>query len=222
MLLALDASTQAVGLALFDGSQVIGETIWHTHNHHTVEVAPAVQDLLRRCRVPAANLRAIGVALGPGSFTSLRIGLAVTKGMAYALRIPLIGIPTLDILAAGQPLNDLPMIAVLQAGRTRLAVNNYLVEDGRWQSHTLAQVTTIDELARSIRKPTYVCGELSENEQQTLNRKWKNVIMASPAFNLRRPAFLAELAWARWQAGQVDEPISLAPIYLHVAEAIPD
>lgn len=222
MLLALDTSTQVVGVALHDGSQIVGETVWQTHSHHTVEVAPAIQDLLRRCRISTSNLKAVGVALGPGSFTSLRIGLAVAKGMAYALRIPIIGIPTLDILAAGQPLSNLPMIAVLQAGRSRLAVNNYHVEEGRWQTHTQAQVTTIDELARSIRKPTYVCGELSENEQQALNRKWKNVTLASPAFNLRRPAFLAELAWARWQAGQIDEPVSLAPIYLHVAEAIPE
>jgi tRNA threonylcarbamoyladenosine biosynthesis protein TsaB len=66
-----------------------------------------------------------------------------------------------------------------------------------------------------------VCGELSEEERAILARKRKNVLLASPAQCLRRPSFLAELAWKRLQAGQVDDPISLAPIYLHVGEPIP-
>jgi tRNA threonylcarbamoyladenosine biosynthesis protein TsaB len=221
MLLAVDCSTQWIGLALYDGTQVIGESAWQTHNHHTVEVAPAIHELMQRCQVVPDALQALGVALGPGSFTSLRIGLAVVKGLSFALHIPVVGIPTLDFLAAGQPLSHLPMAAVLQAGRTRLAVGWYQVQDGRWQSQTEAQVSTADELAKSIRKPTYICGELTESNRQTLGRKWKNVVLASPAVSARRPAYLAELAWQRWQAGESDEVISLAPIYLHIGEAIP-
>ena len=104
MLLALDTSTQWIGMALYDGVQVLGEEIWQTHNHHTVEIAPAIQRLMSRCSVLPSALEGIGVALGPGSFTSLRIGLAVAKGMALALRLPVAGIPSLDVLAAGQPL----------------------------------------------------------------------------------------------------------------------
>jgi len=47
------------------------------------------------------------------------------------------------------------------------------------------------------------------------------VILASPAQSLRRPSYLAELAWRRWQANDVDDIIPLSPIYLHVAGAIP-
>ena len=85
MLLAVDSSTQTVGLALFDGTQVMGEMIWQTHNHHTVELAPALESLFRRCNVSMSALQALGVSLGPGSFTSLRIGLALVKGFALAL-----------------------------------------------------------------------------------------------------------------------------------------
>jgi tRNA threonylcarbamoyladenosine biosynthesis protein TsaB len=63
---------------------------------------------------------------------------------------------------------------------------------------------------------------MDAEERQQLSRKWKNARVASPAQSVRRPAFLAEMAWKRWQAGDVDEPVSLAPIYVHVAEAIPD
>lgn len=221
MLLAIDSSTQTMGVALYDGVQVRGELVWQTRSHHTVELAPAIRLLLNQVGVPAQQLTAIGVALGPGSFTSLRIGLAVAKGMALALHLPLIGVPTLDVLAAAQPVTELPLMAILQAGRTRLAVQTYLNENDAWVAQGDLKLAQIDDLSAMLRKPTQVCGELSEDERAVLARKRKNVLLASPAACLRRPGYLAELAWARWQAGQVDEPVSLAPIYIHIAEALP-
>ncbi len=128
MLLAVDTSTRMVGLALFNGSQVISESVWQSQAHHTVELAPAAATLLGTAGIKPGDLRALAVALGPGSFTSLRIGLGLVKGMALALKIPIVGIPTLDILAAAQPLQDVAMAAVLEAGRGRLAVGWYKVE----------------------------------------------------------------------------------------------
>jgi tRNA threonylcarbamoyladenosine biosynthesis protein TsaB len=221
VLLAVDTSTVWVGLALYDGAQVVSEEIWQTHNHHTVELAPALGGLLARSGVSTKDLRAIAVALGPGSFTSLRIGLGLVKGMAYALRLPIVGVPTLDFLAASRPVRDLPMAAVLHAGRGRLAVGMYHNLAGSWAADGVACVMTVDELAQSIREPTLVCGELSAEERHALSRKRKNVVLASPAQSLRRPSFLAEVAWRRWQAGRVDDPVALAPIYLHVGEPIP-
>jgi tRNA threonylcarbamoyladenosine biosynthesis protein TsaB len=221
MLLAVDTSTQMVGLALFDGTQVVGEMIWQTHSHHTVELAPALDNLFRRCNVSMSSLQVLGVALGPGSFTSLRIGLALIKGFALALNLPVVGIPTLDFLAASQSVQEYPLAAILQAGRGRLAVGWYAAVQGVWQMQTEAKVYNLEELSRQIQKPTLVCGELTADERQVLGRKRKNVMLASPAQSLRRPSYLAELAWQRWQDGQVAEVISLAPIYLHVAEVIP-
>ena len=222
MLLAIDSSTQWMGLALFDGSQVIGEMVWQTHNHHTVELAPAIQEMLGRCGLQPTELKVIGIALGPGSFTSLRIGLAVAKGMALALHLPLVGVPTLDVVAAAEPLSKLPLAAVLQAGRGRLAVGWYNYMFGSWQSQGEARVTTIDELSDAIHKPTLVVGELNTRERQLLARKRKNVLLASPARSIRRPSYLAEIAWQRWQQDKIADVVTLSPIYLHVAEAIPE
>ena len=222
MLLAIDTSTQSVGLALFDGAQILGEMIWQTHNHHTVEIAPAVDDLLRHTGVKPTDLQALAVALGPGSFTSLRIGLAITKGLALSLHLPVVGVPSLDILAAGQPVSDLALAAVLQAGRRRLAVGWYAAVDHQWQSQGEAKVMTVEELAQEIQKPTLVSGELTAAGRQLLARKWKNVTLASAAQSVRRPAHLAELGWKRWAAGKQEDPVALAPIYLHFAEAIPE
>lgn len=221
MLLAVDTSTKQMGLALYDGVQVIGEFLWHSRHYHTVELAPAAADLLSRSGLKMDAIEALGVALGPGSFTSLRVGLAFVKGLALARHLPIIGIPTLDIVAAAQEVRDLPLAAILQAGRGRLALTWYEADETGWNSKGSATVTTADELADSINKPTIVCGELTADERQRLARKRVNVLLASPAACVRRPAVLAELAWERWQAGGQDETASLAPIYLHVSDPIP-
>lgn len=221
MLLAVDTSTNQMGLALYDGAQVTGEFFWHSRQYHTVELAPAVADLFARTGLKMDMVQALGVALGPGSFTSLRVGLAFVKGLALARHLPVLGIPTLDIIAAAQPVRELPLAAVLQAGRGRLALRWYAAGEGVWKAKGPAQVTTADELAESIQAPTIVCGELTAEERQRLARKRVNVLLPSPAACVRRPAILAELAWERWRAGIQDDVASLAPIYLHVADPIP-
>jgi tRNA threonylcarbamoyladenosine biosynthesis protein TsaB len=221
MLLAIDTSTKQMGLALYDGAQVIGESLWHSRHYHTVELAPAVADLLSRSGLKIDAIRALGVALGPGSFTSLRVGLAFVKGLALARRLPVVGVPTLDVVAAAQEVRELPLVAVLQAGRGRLALTWYESGETGWASKGPASLTTADELAESIKVPTIVCGELTVDERQRLARKRVNVLLASPAACVRRPALLAELAWERWQAGAQEDTAALAPIYLHVADPIP-
>jgi len=222
MLLAVDTSTAQVGLALFDGAQVDAELMWHSRQHHTVELAPALAELLERTGIKMTDVQALGVAIGPGSFTSLRVGLAFVKGLSLARRLPVIGIPTLDVIAAAQPISKLPLAAVLQAGRGRLALGWYHSSHSEWKSDGGVKVTNVDDLADMIEHPTIVAGELNAEERQRLARKKVNVQLAMPSACVRRPAILAELAFARWQADQVDEVASLAPIYLHVGDGIPD
>jgi tRNA threonylcarbamoyladenosine biosynthesis protein TsaB len=227
MLFALDTSTRTIGLALYDGVQVVCETTWTSRDYHTVELAPALADTLARAGVQMADLKVLAVALGPGSFTGLRIGLALAKGIALARHLPLIGIPTLDALAASQPVRDLPLVAILHAGRGRLAVGWYRPTENGWQSSAPAEALDVLRLARRIQRPTLVCGELTEEERRVLARKHKNVLLASPAQALRRPAYLAELAWQRWQNSSPATAITpadaaaLSPIYLHIGDPIP-
>ncbi len=216
MLLAVDTSTAQTGLALYDGAALPGEMLWQTRAHHTAELAPSVQDLFNRTGVGMKDIRALAAAIGPGSFTSLRVGLSFVKGLAMARHLPLVGIPTLDVVAASQPLSDYPFAAVLQAGRGRLAVVWYHASETGWQAQGSPGLCTAGELSESITSPALVCGELSANERQQLHRN-RHIRLASPACCVRRPGLLAELAWQRWQSGQVDSAATLAPIYLHVA-----
>lgn len=221
MLLALDTSTRTVGVAVYDGQQVLSEATWISGDHHTVDLAPAVLQALARAGLQVSDLQALAVATGPGSFTGLRVGLALAKGLALAHHLALVGVPTLDALALAQPVLDMPLAAVLRAGRGRLAVGWYQNAGDHWQPVGKVEVLTAADLAGQIQKPTYVCGELTADERRLLSRKRKNVLLASPAQCVRRPGYLAELGWQRWQAGQVDSPVTLAPFYLHIGDPIP-
>jgi len=220
MLLAVDTSTAQVGLALYDGSQVIGEYAWRSSQRHTVELAPAIFELLTRCGLTIDAVQALGVALGPGSFTSLRVGLSLVKGLVLSRHLPLIGVPTLDVLAAAQPLSRFPLAVAIQAGRGRLAVGWYRRSKNGWQAKRPARVATLEVLMDEVKRPVIVCGEFTSAERQKLSER-PEIHLLSPAQSVRRPAVLAELAWARWQAGSVDDGATLAPIYLHVAGSIP-
>jgi tRNA threonylcarbamoyladenosine biosynthesis protein TsaB len=219
MLLAVDTSTAQVGLAVHDGAQVIAESAWRSSQRHTVELAPAVADLLKRSGLTVDHIQALGVALGPGSFTSLRVGLAFVKGLALARQLPLVGISTLDILAANQPALRTPFVAAIQAGRGRFAVGWYKSSKNGWQARGAARVVTVEELMNEIQTPSMICGEFTADDRQRLMTN-ENIKLTSPAQSVRRPAVLAELAWARWQNGDVDDDATLAPIYLHTAEPI--
>jgi tRNA threonylcarbamoyladenosine biosynthesis protein TsaB len=221
MLLAVDTSTAQLGLALYDGAQIIGEYAWRSSQRHTVELAPAISELLTRCGITMDDIRALGVALGPGSFTSLRVGLSLVKGLALSRHLPLVGIPTLDILAAAQPASKLPLAVAIQAGRGRFAAGWYKSSRNGWQAKADARVVTVEKLIDEIKSPSILCGEFTSEERERLAKEKVNIRLASPAQSVRRSAVLAELAWARWQAGHVDDEASLAPIYLHTVERIP-
>lgn len=219
MLLAVDTSNEWMGLAVYDGERVVGERAWKSGQHHTVELAPAIQELLASCNLTMKDITALGVAIGPGSFTSLRVGLALAKGIAFARNIPLIGIPTLDILARAQPESTLPLAVAIQAGRGRYALGWYKNVEGVWQAEGPARVVPAQAIKDEVASPSLVCGEFTDEVRQTINEN-KNAQLTSPDDSQRKPAMLAQLAWARFQHGDVDDAASLAPIYLHTAAPI--
>ncbi|MEH7504838.1 tRNA (adenosine(37)-N6)-threonylcarbamoyltransferase complex dimerization subunit type 1 TsaB [Neobacillus drentensis] len=100
-LLAIDTSNYALGVALLEDNQVLGEYITNLKKNHSVRIMPAIQTLMKDCgRVPA-DLTKIVVARGPGSYTGVRIGVTIAKTLAWTLNIPLVGISSLEILASG-------------------------------------------------------------------------------------------------------------------------
>jgi tRNA threonylcarbamoyladenosine biosynthesis protein TsaB len=216
MLLAIDTASRFAGLALYDGLSVRAEESWQSVNNHTVELMPSLVRMMTRQRVALDALRSVAVALGPGSFTGLRIGLAVAKGLALAQDIPLLGVPTLDVLAYIHSDQRRPICAVVRAGRERVCAGWYVRRRGRWRQVGELGLTTIAELAAQLERATLFCGEITAAEREFLQSQESGwAVLASPAASLRRAGYLAELAWQRLEQGETDDPITLSPIYLH-------
>jgi tRNA threonylcarbamoyladenosine biosynthesis protein TsaB len=168
---------------------------------------------VRRTGTQFRDLTAVAVALGPGSYTGLRIGLALAKGLALAHKLTLIGVPTLDILAHGQPPREEPMVCVLQVGRGRVAALWYKWGRRSWKSSGTPKAMTWEQLGESLKKPSYVCGELGKEGREVL-RGSQFAQLAPPSLCLRRPSALAELAWSQIRTGKLTDAAALVPQYL--------
>jgi tRNA threonylcarbamoyladenosine biosynthesis protein TsaB len=217
MLLALDTSTRLAGVALYSGEDgLIAEFSWHSANRHTVELMPRVDQMLAQTGVARTDLRAVAVALGPGSFTGLRVALAAAKGLALAGDLALLGVPTLDVVAYPHSRQPLPVIAVVQAGRGRVCWAPYAHAPAGWAASAPYELATISALAAMISHSVQIAGELMPADREQLAALTKGrAVLLPPALSFRRPGCLAEIGWSRYAAGERDEPASLKPIYLH-------
>ncbi|MFQ5595811.1 MAG: tRNA (adenosine(37)-N6)-threonylcarbamoyltransferase complex dimerization subunit type 1 TsaB [Anaerolineae bacterium] len=217
MILAIDTATQSAGLAIFDPDReiILAEQTWHSRVNHTVELTPNLRAMLDTQHLTTSDLTGIVVARGPGSFTGLRIGMSVGKALAYAHGIEIAAVPTLDVIAHAQAARELPLWAILQAGRERIVAACYPV-DGPPPSQEEYKNTTLPELADQIDYATLFSGELDAAGVTQLKQTLGELaVVVSPANRVRRPAHLAEAGWQALAAGRADDPVTLAPIYLH-------
>ncbi len=220
MLLAIDTATRTISIAIHDEQSILAEETWRTANHHTVELTPALQRLFDRAGITPGDLTALAVALGPGSYTGLRIGMSLAKGLALAASppLPIVGIPTLDIVASAQPHGVERLCAVTQAGRGRInaAFYDWHPESG-WQPDQAESgpfICTWDELLPRLDQPTQVAGEIDAQGREKLSAVPGNALVASAAHCLRRAGFLAESALKKLESGGEANPALLVPIYL--------
>ena len=214
MILAIDTATRWTGLALYDGANaaVLASIGWTATNTQTIELAPTIHDMLRRTNVTMDDLTALVVAIGPGSYTGLRVGLGFAKGLALVHSLPIIGISTLDCIAHGIGDVTTPLIVVCEAGRKRVCTAAY-----HWQSYKWTQVTDADiydwpTLIAKTDAGTAFVGEIPIHVRTELVEKRFKVL--SPAASTRHATHLAELGYARLLAGDVDAADSITPIYL--------
>lgn len=215
MLLAIDTSNQTASVALYHQDGLRQECTWRSEQNHTSELMPTVVSLLAKQGVAAGQLQGVGVALGPGSFNGLRVGVSAAKGLAFALNIPLVGVGTLEILAYPHILTRGLIRPILPAGRGQVSTALFRAFRGRWKPLEQAHLSTLEEICGQTTRRTVFCGQITASMADVLHEQLgRKAVLASPAASWRRAGFLAELAWQRLQAGESDNPITLEPIYL--------
>lgn len=215
MILAIDTATRFISLALHDGQRLLLENTWLTANNHTVELAPAIRTAFAQTRTAPADLTAVAISQGPGSFTGLRIGMGMAKGLALAEGCPLVAVPTLEIVAAAVPLSPEPLIAVLQAGRGRLCAQAFRTAALRWEPVAPPAIFTWEGLLAALDGATLLAGEIDDAGHQALAASRQAVRVLPAAVALRRAGFLAQIALQRLADEHNADARTVTPIYLH-------
>src|SRR5271157_4360507 len=215
MLLAIDTSTDTASLALAQDNIVLAELTWRSKQNHTTQLLLNLNQLFKLTESNAKLLTAIIVAQGPGSFNGLRVGVSAAKGLAYSLRIPIVGINSLAMAAYQYAETGLPVCAVFNAGRSEIATATYQKKYGKWQQLTKADIMTVEHLCKQITKKTLFCGEFLPAVSGQIKSLLKAKAVIPPQIpDIKRAGFLLELGRQRLDAGDVDDAVTLAPIYL--------
>ncbi len=215
MNLAIDTSTDTASIALVQDSEVLAELTWRCGQNHTTQLLPYLAHLLERTEVSLQSTRGIIVAKGPGSFNGLRVGIGTAKGLAFSLKVPIIGISTLEADAYQHAETGLPTCPIFNAGRGEIATASYQKKGNEWLQLIPEHITTVDTLCSQITTKTVLCGEFIPFIATQLREQLKQkAVIPSPATRLRRASFLAELGQQRLEAGNYDNPSTLQPLYL--------
>ena len=168
MLFALDTSTNWASIALLDESRIIHSRAWEIGQQHSVQIFAAIADMLAASGVAIADISAIGVAQGPGSFNGVRVGVTLAKTLALVQQIPVVGISTLAAIgriAAEQLPPKTRILTVLEAGRDELYAIWY---DQEWYDTTIAEhaavmIGRVEDIAKTAppEQLIVVCGEIA-------------------------------------------------------------
>ncbi len=221
-LLAIDSSTEQAGIALTDGLRCAEQT-WDAGRAQTTVLLAEIDHLLNVVGIGLGEVRGIAVATGPGTFNGLRVGMSIAKGLVLGLGVPVLGVPTLAATALPFAATGLPVVAVVSAGRGRLVWASYGVQAGRWSEMAPPRNGLVAELAAELTGRTrgvIVTGELNPAQEAAL-AALPGISLPARILRLRRPAAVAELAWARFQSGEADDPVVLEPTYLHGGSSSP-
>lgn len=219
-ILAIDTSNNPLGVALLDDNQVLGEYITNIKKNHSVRVMPAIQRLMEDCEKVPADLTKIVVAKGPGSYTGVRIGVTIAKTLAWTLNIPLVGISSLEILAAGAGRYFNGFVApIVDARRGQVYTALYRYQDGVLTAVEQDQLVMIDEWAAKLadfNEPIlFVGNDLSLHRTKIVEVVGSQAMIASETEHNPRPSELALLG--RQKSGE--DIHSFVPNYIRLAEA---
>lgn len=211
--LAVETSTLAGGVALLDGDRVVGEYLLDVRATHSERLMATVDRALGDAGWRIEDVGGLAVAVGPGSFTGLRIGLSTVKGLALALSVRVAAVPTLDAMAAGLPFAALPVCPVIGARRGEVYTALY-----RWNGHAMRReweflALTPEELAERLAEPVIVLGDGAGSIRSPYAR------LAPPARRMSSPACVAQLGAERLLRGETVGAAELVPLYLRPSQA---
>lgn len=214
MILVFDTSTDMAGVALYDQRGVLAEANWRVGRDHSAQVLNMAAQLMANLEAIPDELTGVGVALGPGSWSGLRVGLSAAKGIAIARDLPIVGISSLDILAFPHQRTGRSVMPLIKLGRERYATAEYRLRRAWGRIGTERNVSRA-EFVETLPELALVCGDVDSSFAQAIQTaRGAGVVVLTGSLATRRAGCLAELAWHRLQAGEHDDLVGLEPHYL--------
>jgi tRNA threonylcarbamoyladenosine biosynthesis protein TsaB len=224
IVLAVESATELAGVALADETGVLATATVSRGRHHAESIAPAIEFVCRRAGVRLSALDAVGVDIGPGLFTGLRVGVGTAKALAFALERPLVGVSSLEVLAhavatSGVVVGTL-VVPVVDARRGEVFVARLRTTASGVSSEGEEVRRAPDVLAAELAgldEPFVLTGDGASRYRSTLGAL-PGAVMTAPGLDCPAPGVLAMMALSRAASGQGHDSAAVLPRYLRDAD----
>jgi len=211
--LAIDTSTSVLSVALIKENDVLITINEQTKNNQSEILMTRIQQALKSCDILPTSLKKIAVAIGPGSYTGVRVGVTVAKSLGYALNVPVIGVSSLEILAAASKKDGL-VVALIDARRETVFAAGYengeiIIQEGHYE---------LKELCGKFGKksPTFVTDKVDVHREIIHSILPNAQVLDETEIQIAKAEILAELSENKEPVANIHE---LVPQYLRKTEA---
>lgn len=208
--------------AVMDETRVLGEFSLSQEMSHSESLVPMIDEILQGLNLKINDIDLYGVAIGPGSFTGLRIGVATVKAFSHMFDKPIIGVSTLEGLAFNLPHNEI-VVPMIDARRNRVYTGIYSWNHGQLKTIVEADAVEIDELLEKLDKNynnIVVSGDGSTLYRERISQVLKEkVYFATIGQNYCKATSIGELALNKYNAGYRDDYYTIVPDYLRKSQA---
>jgi tRNA threonylcarbamoyladenosine biosynthesis protein TsaB len=221
IILGIDTATPQVGCAIGGHEGVIGAFQTAKGKRHAETLVPAIDFLCRQTNIELDEIGAIAVDVGPGLFTGLRVGVATAKAMASGLRIPVVGVSSLDLLAFPLRWTNRRIVSVIDARRGEVFYASYRQVPGGVQRLTEPQVGSPQQLCNEIQATGEDCLAVGDGARRYADELIDliKVEIADAGLAHPSPSSLVQLAHARALREEFVNPWDVQPVYLRKADA---
>ena len=216
----MDTATWRASVGLISDGAVVAEQSLVTTGNHAASLLPLIDDVLRRAGCSVDSIDAIAVSNGPGSFTGLRIGLSVAKGIAYATGARLIPVPTLEALARTVVHYEGAICSVLDARKGELYAASFESSGAALTRLTADALVTPESLLEVLPTPCVVLGDAVQRYGEFFKSRLGPRVTVLP-FETYAPrgGVVARLGWEHLQAGETADLRDIEPCYVRPSEA---
>ena len=220
-ILAIDTSTRVGSIAVVEGPLLKAQQILNISATHNQRLLPGIERILADTGWSLDDLDGFAVSLGPGSFTGLRIGLSIVKGLAWATGKPLATVPTLDALAVNVSCVPHKICPIMDARKGEVYTAVYRRGDeGIPQRLTSYMVIKPEELVALISETTVIVGDGLLSYGDYLKRELGNrLVLPAPHLNVIHASSVAWLGWHKLRSGESEDVSSCTPLYVRPSEA---